>query len=129
MLSPLIFNLFINELPNVFINDPRNANFCDPVFIKNEALNCLMWADDCAIFSRCESGIQNCINIASDFFNSQGLHVNVKKTKLMVFNVKGLGSKNFANFNFTLGGSPLEMCESYTYLGLVFRPSASGKYL
>ena len=125
MLSPLCFNLFINKLPTVFINDSNSGLFCDPVYVQNIPVNCLMYADDCAIFSRSRVGIQNSINLTVEFFEKLGLPINVKKTKVMIFNVNGLGPKQFSNINFNINGSPLEVCSQYTYLGLIFKPSGS----
>ena len=117
--------MFQNNLYSVYANDPANEKFCDPVFINNNPLNCLMWADDCAIFSLSEKGLQNSIDLTSNFFQSLGLPVNTKKTKVMVFNVGGLGPKNFKNLNFTINRCELEICDKYTYLGLTFKPSGS----
>ena len=43
----------------------------------------------------------------------------------MVFNKRGLGAKNFKSINFLINGCPLEICDSYTYLGILFKPSGS----
>jgi hypothetical protein len=99
--------------------------FCDPVFVGGCPTNCLMWADDCAIFSQSENGLQNSINLTSNFFESLGLPVNIKKTKVLIFNKRGLGPKSFSKLMFTINGSPLEICEKYTYLGIEFRPAGS----
>ena len=62
VLSPLCFNLFINNLPTIFINTPGSVLFCDPAFVGICPTNCLMFADDCAIFSLSETGLQNSMN-------------------------------------------------------------------
>ena len=109
VLSPLCFNLFINNLHCVYDNNKNNNTFCDPVSINNNPINCLMWADDCAIFSLSEFGLQNSIQLTANFFESLGLPVNTKKTKVMVFNVGGLGPKNFKNLRFFINGCALEI--------------------
>ena len=43
----------------------------------------------------------------------------------MVFNKRGLGAKNFNLLKFVINGYPLEICDSYTYLGILFKPSGS----
>ena len=52
VLSPLCFNLFINKLPSIYLNNPENALFCDPPYIEKFPINCLIFADDCAISSK-----------------------------------------------------------------------------
>ena len=43
----------------------------------------------------------------------------------MVFNLRGLGPKNFKTLEFSINGCNLEICDKYTYLGLTFKPSGS----
>ena len=77
------------------------------------------------VFSRSESGLHNSIKQTVDFFSDLGLDVNVKKTKVMIFNPRGVGPSNFKNLKFSANGAPIEICDQYTYLGLVFKPSGS----
>ena len=78
-ISPFIFNLFIDKLPTVFDES------CDGVLVKERKLNCLMWADDCVVFSLSKKGLQNAIDKTVNFFTSLGLSVNTKKTRCMIF--------------------------------------------
>jgi hypothetical protein len=66
-----------------------------------------------------------CLQFTANFFTSLGLPVNIKKTKVLIFNKRGLGPKNFSNLSFAINGIPLEICDKYTYLGIEFRPSGS----
>ena len=125
VLSPIFFNLFINKLPEIYDNNVNSRNYCNPVSMKNNPINCLMWADDCAVFSRSESGLQNSITQTVNFFTDLGLDVNVKKPKVMIFNPRGLGPNNFKKLKFSANNAPIEICDKYTYLGLVFKPSGS----
>ena len=45
VLSPLIFNMFINDLPEQF------DDLCDPVVISDHKLQALMFADDVMVLS------------------------------------------------------------------------------
>jgi hypothetical protein len=86
-------------------------------------LNCLLWADDLVIFSQTAEGLQNSINKTKHFYDSLGLKINEKKTKIMIFNKSGKTLKN--KHNFWLGGKPLEVTDQYQYLGLKLRPSGA----
>ena len=57
VLSPLIFNIFINDLPEQFDDQ------CDPVIINNQKVTALMFADDVVIFSQSARGLNRTISI------------------------------------------------------------------
>ena len=63
--------------------------------------------------------------MTANFFQSLGLPVNTKKTKVLIFNKRGLGPKNYSQVKFYINECPLEICDKYTYLGLLFKPSGS----
>ena len=50
-ISPLLFNLFINKLPDIF------DETCDPVKLGNDDLISLLWADDLVILSSTAHGL------------------------------------------------------------------------
>ena len=63
ILSPLLFNLYINDLPFAFEN-----TLSDPFVLPNGAkLNSLLYADDLIILSRSKTGLQNCLDKLSSF--------------------------------------------------------------
>ena len=82
-LSPLLFNLFINKLPDIFDRS------CDPINLGSLEINSLLWADDLVILSSSEKGLQKSIDKTFSFYQNLGLDVNTKKTKVMVFNCGG----------------------------------------
>ena len=45
--------------------------------------------------------------------------------KVLVFNSGGFGPTKFKQLKFYINGQHLEMTDSYTYLGLIFKPSGS----
>ena len=84
VLSPLVFNLFTNELPVLLENDK-----VDPLILPNgEKISSLLYADDLIILSQSASGLQNCLNLLSEFCVKWNLTANLKKTKAMVFQKK-----------------------------------------
>ena len=117
VLSPILFNIFIDKINEVFDES------CAPIKINNLNLNCLLWADDLVIFSQTAEGLQNSIDKMKVFYKNLGLKINVKKTKIMIFNKRGLSLKG--KYNFFLGGEALEVTDQYQYLGLKIRPSGA----
>ena len=117
VLSPILFNIFIDKISNVF------DETCAPVKINNLSLNCILWADDLLIISQTSEGLQNSLNKMKNYYDSLGLEVNIKKTKIMIFNKKGLSLRG--KYNFFLDGEPLEVTDQYQYLGLKIRPSGA----
>ena len=68
ILSPLLFNLFINELPLSF-----NASNIDPFTLPNGTkLNSLLYADDLVILSKSKTGLDNCLKVL-ECFNAKWL--------------------------------------------------------
>ena len=117
VLSPILFNIFIDKISDVFDES------CAPIKVNNLNLNCLLWADDLLIFSQTAEGLQNSLDKMKIFYEALGLKINVKKTKIMIFNKRGLTLRR--NYNFFLGGEPLEVTDQYQYLGLKIRPSGA----
>ena len=77
ILSPLLFNLYINDLPFAFQN-----TLSDPFVLPNGAkLNSLLYADDLIILSRSKTGLQNSLDKLSSFCTSWMIKINPKKTK------------------------------------------------
>ena len=115
--SPILFNLFIDKICSIFDQS------CDPVQIDQSEINCLLWADDLFLCSKTANGLQQCINKMDNFYDSLGLKINIKKTKVIVFNKRGL--KMDRNFEFLLNGKIIEITDQYQYLGLKLKPSGS----
>ena len=84
VLSPMIFNLFINDLPDQF------DDLCDPVVIADHKVQALMFADDVMVLSESANVLKRAINITVEFFSSINLSVNLSKSQVMIFNSRGL---------------------------------------
>ena len=118
ILSPLLFNLYVNDLAFSF-----NNILSDPFVLPNGTkLNSLFYADDLIILSRSKLGLQNCLNKLSSYCNSWMLKINPKKTKIMVFQ-KGT---NKCDYVFHIGNEMIDNVKDYTYLGT--RISSSGNF-
>ena len=113
VLSPILFNLFVNGL----INDLDNGS-TDPISIGDVHVNvtALMYADDIILLSETQEGLQKSLNtILNNFCLSWKLDINKQKSKIIVFNSNG---KSFIN-HFKIDNEVLETVRSYCYLGIV----------
>ena len=75
-LSPMLFNLFLNDLPEIF--DSK----CDPIRICNTELSCLLYADDLLILSETETGLRASINKLHSYAKSGNSVSILRKQKL-----------------------------------------------
>ena len=120
-IAPFLFNLFLNKVPKLFDKE------CDPVFINNEPLNVLMWADDLFVVSKSIHGLSTGIDRISKHFKHLGLDINTSKTKIMVFNNRGL-KLDTPEHSFYINDTRLEVVDEYKYLGFILKPSGSISY-
>ena len=119
ILSPLLFNLYISDLPSAFEN-----TLWDPFVLLNGAkINSLFCADDLIILSRSKTGLQNCLDKLSSYCTSWMMKINLKKTKIMVFQKP---ARKNAEFSFLVDGKIIDVVQEYTYLGT--RISSSGNF-
>ena len=84
-----------------------------------------MWADDVLVLSLSSKGLQAAIDKTFNFFESLGLSVNEKKTKVLIFNPRGITFKSSPELSFMCGSRVLDICGEYTYLGIKLKPSGS----
>lgn len=118
VLSPLLFNLFLSDLPDIFTPE------CDPIKLHDTVLNCLMFADDLVIISQSATGLQKCLNNLQQYCSKWCLTINIDKTKIIIFNKFGyIVSRN----TFYIYDQPLEIVKSYCYLGIIFSSNGSFK--
>ena len=116
VLSPVLFNLFIHDLPNIFDHS------CDPVTLHDVKFSCLMFADDLVLASESSQGLQACLDKIGQYCNKWGLTVNLKKTKIIIFNKTG---KLLHKYKFYYNNIPVELTDAYCYLGILFTPSGT----
>lgn len=80
-----------------------------------------MYADDIVIFFDSSQGLQDRLNMLEKFCNDWCIKVNIKKTKVLIFNKAG--RKNSEQF--TIQNNLLECVSCYRYLGVYFTASGS----
>ena len=117
-LSPLLFNLFIDDVDYIF------DDTCDPIGIHNEKINHFLYADDLVILSQSKEGLQRSIDRTADYAKSKQLTISVNKSKTMIFNQPG----RFIRDTFTLNGKTLESVQSFCILGFDVKCSGTVKH-
>ena len=115
ILGPVLFTLYINDLPNCI-------NLCKT----------MMYADDTVIFfsaaqmMEIEIQLNMELNNLSEWLSGNKLILNLKKTEFMVFGThQRLRRQNTDEADITLGGESVKHCDSFKYLGVILDPSLS----
>ena len=115
ILSPLLFNLFIADIVERF-----GTENCRPLKIdESQNLSCLLWADDIILLSHSEEGLRYMLSALSSYVDENGMSINTKKTKCMIFNKTG----KYIRRSYPLKNGTIETTNSYKYLGFIFTPS------
>ena len=76
VLSPILFNLYINELP--YLIEKTNP---DPFLLPNNTtVSSLLYADDLVIISKSKSDLQNSLNTLNDWSKKWRMEINTKNS-------------------------------------------------
>ena len=116
VISALLFNLYIDDLKDIF------DDTCDPIHLFNKPLSHLLYADDLALISTTQCGLNKCLEKLHTFTKTWQLELNISKCKVIVFNCYG---KILKGMKFIFNNLQLEIVKSYCYLGLDFISSGS----
>ena len=103
-LSPILFNLFIND-----INDIFDSSLCQPPKIYQLTLNNLLYANDLVLLSETSLGLQNCLDKLQQYCYKWKLTATTRKTKTMIVAKRQVAIANFFTFN----GDVIETCKSH----------------
>ena len=76
----------------------------------------LLYADDTVIMAENECGMQKNLNLLNGYCNCNGLRVNIRKTKIMVFARSKTRLRNLPTFKF--GNLDLVLVDDYVYVYL-----------
>ena len=115
ILSPLLFNIFLSDLP-----DTLGIGESNPVFIdQSKTLNSLIWADDLLLLSETEIGLNTLLKNLEKYTKANLIQVNLKKTNCMIFNKTG----RLIRRNFWYQNEKIEIVREYKYLGFLITPS------
>jgi hypothetical protein len=72
-LSPILFNIFIDDIKDYF-----DEKLTDPVFLNDVSINHLLYADDLVIMSQSPEGLQHCLDALLKFCNEWKLDLNTR---------------------------------------------------
>ena len=97
--SSLLFNLYLNNLPQNTLSDPF-------VLPNEKNINSLLYADDLVILSRSKNGLQSCLNALSLYCDKWKLQINPKKTKIIIFQKR---PKKSIDIKFNIGSESIEI--------------------
>ena len=111
-LSPILFNLFINEIFKTVKNEDSMLTLDDTHFF-----NALMYADDLILLSPTAEGLQQSLNSLGAFCQTWKLNINIKKTKCMTFSNGHLKKLT----TFYINNTPIDHTTTYKYLGITIK--------
>ena len=113
ILSPILFNLYMDELS---INLRRCRTGC---MVGERLVNHLMYADDLVIMSPCSAGLQQLLNICSEYGLMCDIKFNPKKSVVMIMKTKEDRKATFPSFY--LANKVLSVVDRVRYLGHIIR--------
>lgn len=108
VLGPLLFLIYINDLPN------------------NISSNIRLFADDCIIYRAINNDgdhltLQTDLNLISDWCDVWQMSLNSSKCRAMTFSRKHKNS----NYSYSIKNDTIVQCSSYKYLGVNLTPNLS----
>ena len=117
--SPILFILFINDLCQYLKDNCNQGIYINEHF---PDLYCLMYADDVANCADTAINLQRQLNAISTFCHDYGMHINLKKTEIIVFR-NGGPLRHYEKWS--LNGQRVNTTSMYKYMGLLFTPKLS----
>ena len=107
VLSPFLFRKYLQDLCQYFENK-------DGIKLGVEILMYLLWADDLVMLAETADGLQRQIDRLAKYCHRNQFIINILKTKIVIL------SKKSAPSEFHVHGNPVEIVDSYKYLGVLF---------
>ena len=109
-LSPLLFNIYINDIfEHIHKSNPNPVTLDQKYFF-----SALGYADDLVIFSTTPEGLQKSIDSLETFCEKRKIEINLRKTKCMTFTKGNQTEKQ----TFKLKNGPIENIRQFKYLGI-----------
>ena len=108
-LSPLLFNLFINEVALQIKSRGKGVQ------VGNDIVSILLYADDVVLLADNPTDLQLMIDSLLDWCNTNGMAINSKKSNVVHFRPN---SEPRSNFEFSCRTEKLAVVDRYSYLGV-----------
>ena len=119
VLSPYLFSLYTEDIMRQ-VQDDRRKQMFDAIKVNGEEVYELRYADDTALISDSNVGIEHLIHTVKDYSEKKGLKLNVKKTKIIDSKSCWLPS------DVAVEGENIERVESFEYLGALLDGDGDG---
>lgn len=110
ILSPLLFNLYSDRIFKEALEGISHLG----IKINGEPITTIRYADDTVILANTFEGLQLLINKIGDVGETQGLKINIGKTKFMIFSRQPHNGTTLE-----LNGSQIERVSKFKYLGSI----------
>ena len=110
ILSPMLFNLFINDLTR-HINDVGSGSS-----VGGTPLSILLYADDIILIADSELNLQSLLTRLDQWCKQLGLVISATKSKVFHFRTKNVEKSKEI---FQCGATTIEFIHQYKYLGLI----------
>ena len=118
VLSPTLFNIFINDITDYLIPDQTSPEINSET---KDRISCLLYADDVILMSTTRAGLQNKLNQLDNYCCDWGLQINTEKTKVVVFTRNDPKTPLI----FSCGNNMIQTVEQQKYLGIVFHKNGT----
>ena len=94
ILSPVLFNIFLTELPSQL----QKNNDLNPQTSEVEDVDCIIWADNFLLITKSQEGLNYTLSNLHQYTLENGIQLNLEKTKCMIFNTTGRLIRKIFNF-------------------------------
>ncbi len=96
-----------------------DGRICNAPALADMHIWLLLFVDDLTLMSESEVGLQQQLNVLQQFCVERGLIVNVKKTKVMVFNFIDPCQE------FVFEGDAIEHVQTFKYMGILLKTTSN----
>ncbi len=110
LLSPILFNLFLNDLIEEINAVGRGVD------VNGETVNVLAYADDIVLIAGTEEDLNFLLDVLGHWCVENKMEINAAKSKVIQFRTP---STPRTSFTFKCGNAELEVVDSYNYLGVL----------